>query len=127
MKNYKIVVDAMGGDYAPVEVVKGVVDALKEDKSLQVVLVGDLDKIDTKLLDEANAGDRLSLVDAKDVITNDDIPTVAIKQKKESSLVKAMEIVASDENAGGLVSAGSTGAVLVGASHAPHLPPCFPR
>ena len=115
MRNYKIVVDAMGGDHAPVEVVKGVVDALKEDKNLQVVLVGDLDKIDTKLLDEANAGDRLSLVDAKDVITNDDVPTVAIKQKKESSLVKAMEIVASDENAGGLVSAGSTGAVLVGA------------
>ncbi|MBO5655115.1 MAG: phosphate acyltransferase PlsX, partial [Clostridia bacterium] len=115
MKNYKIVVDAMGGDYAPEEVVKGALDALKEDKSLEIVLVGDLDKIDCKLFEEEGLKDRATLVDAKDIITNDDIPTVAIKQKKESSLVKAMDIVASDENVGGLVSAGSTGAVLVGA------------
>ena len=115
MKNYKIVVDAMGGDYAPEEVVKGALDALKDDKSLEIVLVGDLDKIDTKLFEEEGLKDRATLVDAKDIITNDDIPTVAIKQKKESSLVKAMDIVASDENVGGLVSAGSTGAVLVGA------------
>lgn len=115
MKNYKIVVDAMGGDYAPEEVVKGALDALKDDKSLEIVLVGDLDKIDTKLFEEEGLKDRATLVDAKDIITNDDIPTVAIKQKKESSLVKAMDIVAGDENVGGLVSAGSTGAVLVGA------------
>ena len=114
MRNYKIVVDAMGGDYAPEEVVKGTIQALTEDKDLQVVLVGDLDKIDENLFD-AQIKDRLTLVDAKDIITNDDIPTVAIKQKKESSLVKAMDIVAGDENVGGLVSAGSTGAVLVGA------------
>ncbi|MBO7151534.1 MAG: phosphate acyltransferase, partial [Clostridia bacterium] len=106
MKNYKIVVDAMGGDYAPEEVVKGALDALKDDKSLEIVLVGDLEKIDTKLFEEEGLKERAALVDAKDIITNDDIPTVAIKQKKESSLVKAMEIVASDENAGGLVSAG---------------------
>ena len=115
MKNYKIVVDAMGGDYAPEEVVKGALDALKDDKSLEIVLVGDLDKIDTKLFEEEGLKDRSTLVDAKDIITNDDIPTIAIKQKKESSLVKAMDIVAGDENVGGLVSAGSTGAVLVGA------------
>lgn len=113
MRNYKIVVDAMGGDYAPAEVVKGTLDALKEDTSLEVVLVGDLDKVDVSGFDAVK--DRLTLVDAKDVITNDDIPTVAIKQKKESSLVKAMDIASSDENIGGLVSAGSTGAVLVGA------------
>ena len=115
MKNYKIVVDAMGGDYAPEEVVKGALDALKDDKSLEIVLVGDLDKIDTKLFEEEGLKYRATLVNAKDIITNDDIPTVAIKQKKESSLVKAMDIVAGDENVGGLVSAGSTGAVLVGA------------
>ncbi|MBO5777015.1 MAG: phosphate acyltransferase PlsX [Clostridia bacterium] len=115
MKNYKIVVDAMGGDYAPEEVVKGALDALKDDKSLEIVLVGDLEKIDTKLFEEEGLKERAALVDAKDIITNDDIPTVAIKQKKESSLVKAMDIVAGDENVGGLVSAGSTGAVLVGA------------
>ena len=111
----KIVVDAMGGDYAPEEVVKGTLDALEKDNELEVVLVGDLDKIDMALIDASAGKDRLELVDAKDIITNDDIPTVAIKQKKESSLVKAMDRVASDENVGGLVSAGSTGAVLVGA------------
>ena len=46
MRKYKIVVDAMGGDYAPDEVVKGVAQALEEDKDLEVILVGDLDKID---------------------------------------------------------------------------------
>lgn len=113
MRKYKIVVDAMGGDYAPDEVVKGVAQALEEDKDLEVILVGDLDKIDGTIF--ASAKDRVTVVDAKDIITNDDIPTVAIKQKKESSLVKAMDIVSADENVGGLVSAGSTGAVLVGA------------
>ncbi|MBR7163167.1 MAG: phosphate acyltransferase, partial [Clostridia bacterium] len=113
MENYKIVVDAMGGDYAPQEVVKGAFEALNQDKSLEVILVGDLDKVDASLFDGVK--ERLTLVDAKDVITNDDIPTSAIKQKKESSLVKAMDIVAKDEAVGGLVSAGSTGAVLVGA------------
>ena len=113
MENYKIVVDAMGGDYAPQEVVKGAFEALNQDKSLEVILVGDLDKVDARLFDGVK--ERLTLVDAKDVITNDDIPTSAIKQKKESSLVKAMDIVAKDDAVGGLVSAGSTGAVLVGA------------
>ena len=115
MRNYKIVVDAMGGDYAPEEAVKGTILALKEDTVLEVVVVGDLDKIDTKLFEEEGVVARATFVDAKDIITNDDIPTSAIKQKKESSLVKAMDIVAGDENVGGLVSAGSTGAVLVGA------------
>ena len=113
--NYKIVVDAMGGDYAPEEIVKGVLEALEEDKSVEVILVGDLDKIDVASIDASQHKSRIELVDAKDVITNDDTPTTAIKQKKESSLVKAFDRVASDAEVGGLVSAGSTGAVLVGA------------
>lgn len=113
--NYKIVVDAMGGDYAPEEIVKGVLEAVEEDKSVEVILVGDLDKIDVAQIDASTGKDRIELVDAKDVISNDDVPTTAIKQKKESSLVKAFDRVASDPEVGGLVSAGSTGAVLVGA------------
>jgi glycerol-3-phosphate acyltransferase PlsX len=113
--NYKIVVDAMGGDYAPEEIVKGVLEAVDEDKSVEVILVGDLDKIDLASINASAGKDRIELVDAKDVITNDDVPTSAIKQKKESSLVKAFDRVASDNEVGGLVSAGSTGAVLVGA------------
>jgi glycerol-3-phosphate acyltransferase PlsX len=78
-------------------------------------LVGDLDKIDLASINASAGKDRVELVDAKDVITNDDVLTSAIKQKKESSLVKAFDRVASDNEVGGLVSAGSTGAVLVGA------------
>ncbi len=111
--SYKIVVDAMGGDHAPEEIVKGVIDAVEKDGEVKVIVFGDVDKMDVASLELYK--DRIEVVDAKDVITNDDIPTSAIKQKKESSLVKAFDRVAADSEVGGLVSAGSTGAVLVGA------------
>lgn len=111
----KIIVDAMGGDHAPLQIVSGAVDALNRDKNLTVVLVGDENAIN-KSLAECKEYDknRLDIIDAKDVITNDDTPTTAIRTKKESSLVKAFDALVDDE-AGGFVSAGSTGAVLVGA------------
>ena len=112
----KIIVDAMGGDHAPLQIVLGAVDAIKQDKSLQVVLVGDESAINQCLCDCKDYDkNRLSIIDAKDVITNDDTPTTAIRTKKESSLVKAFDALNHDEDAGGFVSAGSTGAVLVGA------------
>ena len=113
----KIIVDAMGGDNAPQQIVLGAVDAIARDKSLTVVLVGKKTEIDRVLasLDGKFDVDRLEIIDAQDVITNDESPTMAIKTKKESSLVKAFDVLMSDENAGGFVSAGSTGAVLVGA------------
>lgn len=106
----------MGGDHAPLQIVLGAVEALRQDKDLNVVLVGEEGAIEQALCE---CGDydknRLSIVDAKDVITNDDTPTTAIRTKKESSLVKAFDALNRDEEAGGFVSAGSTGAVLVGA------------
>ena len=111
----KIVVDAMGGDLAPKEIVLGAVDALNAEKDLKVVLVGDVDKINPILAEEKYDKERVELVDAKDVITNDESPTMAIKLKKESSLVKAFDYLMANEDAEGFVSAGSTGAVLVGA------------
>jgi len=111
----KIVVDAMGGDLAPLQIVQGAVDALNQEKDLTVVLVGDVDKINSILKDEKYDENRLELVDAKDVITNDESPTMAIKLKKESSLVKAFDYLVANDDAKGFVSAGSTGAVLVGA------------
>lgn len=113
----KIIVDAMGGDNAPQQIVLGAVDAIARDKSLTVVLVGKKTEIDRVLasLDGKFDVDRLEIIDVQDVITNDESPTMAIKTKKESSLVKAFDVLMSDENAGGFVSAGSTGAVLVGA------------
>lgn len=112
----KIIVDAMGGDHAPLQIVLGAVDAIMQDKSLQVVLVGDESAINQCLCDCKDYDkNRLNIIDAKDVITNDDTPTTAIRTKKESSLVKAFDALNHDEDAGGFVSAGSTGAVLVGA------------
>lgn len=110
----KIIVDAMGGDNAPSEIVKGATLALSQDKDLEVVLVGDDEAICRVLKDEKYDAERLEIVNAKDVITNDDSPTMAIKTKKDSSLVKAFEALNRDD-ADGFVSAGSTGAVLVGA------------
>ena len=113
----KIAVDAMGGDNAPEQIVIGAIDAVKADKDLSVVLVGKKNDIDAVLAETDGNFDknRVEIVDAQDVITNDESPTMAIKTKKESSLVKSFDLLMSDENAGGFVSAGSTGAVLVGA------------
>ncbi len=110
----KIVVDAMGGDNAPEQIVLGAVDATVEDKNVEVVLVGDCDKIN-HILDECVYDEkRIFVVDAKDVITNDDSPTMSIKTRNESSLVKSFDVLKNDEDAKAFVSAGPTGAVLVG-------------
>lgn len=108
----KIVVDAFGGDNAPVEIVEGVLEALALNKDLTVVLTGDEQKIKDAL---AGREDRIEIVHATEVISNDDSPTLAIRQKKDSSLVKAFDRLKEDEEVVGLISAGSTGAVLTGA------------
>ncbi len=108
----KVVVDAFGGDNAPKEVVEGAVLAIKENKDLQIILCGDEKKI-SEILNGRT--ERIEIVNASEIITNDDSPTVAIRQKKDSSLVKAFDILKEDESVWGLVSAGSTGAILSGA------------
>ncbi|MDE6302493.1 MAG: phosphate acyltransferase PlsX [Clostridia bacterium] len=110
----KIVVDAMGGDYAPSEVVLGAVDATVIDKKVEVVLVGKSAEINAVLNECEYDKKRIEVIDAADVITNDESPTMAIKLKKESSLVKSFEKLMTDESCSAFVSAGSTGAVLVG-------------
>ena len=109
----KIIVDAMGGDNAPLQIVLGAVEALKQDKQLKVVLVGDECAINQSLAEckDYDKG-RLDIIDAKDVIANDDTPTTAIRTKKESSLVKAFDALNHDEEAGGFVSAGSKATAL---------------
>ena len=116
MEYKKIVVDGYGGDNAPSEVVKGIKKSLEEIKDIRIVITGKIEEI-KKCVKESGLesyGERFEIVDARDVITNDDVPTVAMKQKTDSSLVKAFAILKSDESAIGLVSAGSTGAVLTG-------------
>ena len=111
----KIVVDAFGGDYAPYEIVAGAVKALQNNQNLKLVLVGDKDKITEILQSLVFVSDRLEIVHAPDVVTMDDVPTVAIRTKKTSSIVVAYDYLKQNEDAVALVSAGSTGATLTGA------------
>ena len=108
----KIVVDAFGGDHAPLEIVEGALLAIQKHKDIEIILFGKEDKI-KEILNGRN--ERIEIVDASQVITNDDHPTDAIRHKKDSSLVKAYDIMKEREDVIGLVSAGSTGAVLAGA------------
>ncbi len=111
----RIVVDAFGADKGEAVIAQGCVDAINEAKDLEVVIVGDEQALKTELAKYKYDEARIFLVDAKEKITNNEVPTLAIRQKKESSLVKALEITKSDDSVGGMVSCGSTGAVLTGA------------
>lgn len=110
----KVAIDAMGGDYAPAEVVKGAVLAVKEQSAVKAVLVGAEEAIKEELKKYTYPTDRIEVVNATEVITNDEAPVMAIRRKKDSSVVKALNLVKNGE-ADAFVSAGSTGAVLVGA------------
>ncbi|MBO4479896.1 MAG: phosphate acyltransferase PlsX [Clostridia bacterium] len=107
----RIAVDGYGGDYSPTEVVKGALAALEQDKDIEILLTGKREE----LVALAGEHDRLIIRDAREVIGCDEVPTVAVRTKKESSLVVALDAV-KDGEADGLVSAGSTGAVLIGAT-----------
>ncbi|MCR5772803.1 MAG: phosphate acyltransferase PlsX [Butyrivibrio sp.] len=110
----RVAVDAMGGDNAPGEIVKGAIEAIKEDSNVKVFLVGQEDKIQAEL-SKYNGYDqnRVEIVNATQIIEMAEAPVVAIRQKPDSSIVKAMQMVKHGE-ADAYVSAGSTGANLVG-------------
>lgn len=109
----KVVVDGFGGDNSPEAVVEGVIMALKEYPDTDIVLTGDEERLKA-LVDGRDQG-RIEYLHTSEVITNEESPTEAIKHKKDSSLVKGLDRVKSDEECIGFVSAGSTGAVLTGA------------
>lgn len=108
-----IVVDAMGGDYAPEVPVCGAIDALKEDENITIKFVGRPDAIDQELEKYTYDKDRVEIIPASEVIGFDEPPVEAIRKKKDSSIVVGMKLVKKGE-ADGFVSAGSTGAILVG-------------
>ena len=110
----KVVVDTLGGDYAPYEIIKGAISALNKHEDLNIILCGKEDEIIKVLNTLKYDKSRVEIVSAPEIISNDDIPTVAIKEKKNSSLSVAFEILKKDEEVAGLVSAGSTGAILAG-------------
>lgn len=109
----KVAVDAMGGDHAPDEVIKGTIDALNVSQEIEVLLVGDEAVVKPLLSNYKYDEKRLSIVHASEVITNDESPAFAIKRKKDSSIVVAQRLVR-EGKADAFVSAGCTGAVLVG-------------
>lgn len=108
-----IAVDAMGGDNAPGEIIKGAVLAIQDKKNIKVVLTGDEDVIRKELSEYTYDKERIEVVNAPEIITNCEAPVLAIRRKKNSSIVVAMNMVKNGE-ADAFVSAGSTGAVLAG-------------
>lgn len=108
-----VALDAMGGDNAPTEIVKGAVQAVQETDKVLVRLVGPQDVINAELSEYEYNKDRIAVVNATEVIEMAESPTMAIRRKKDSSLVVALNLVKKGE-ADAFVSAGSTGAVLVG-------------
>lgn len=113
--NHKVVValDAMGGDYAPVETVRGAVEAVAEHPEIKVILVGKEDAIREELGKYNYLDDNIEVKNATEIIDMGEVPTKAVREKKDSSLVVAMNLVRNDD-ADAVVSAGSTGAILVG-------------
>ncbi len=111
----RIVMDAFGGDNAPNAVVEGAVLALSRYDDISITLCGREDAIRQELGKHSFDAARMAVLDAQEVIDCHEAPTVAIKRKKDSSLVKALTAVAQGE-ADCIVSAGSTGALLTGAT-----------
>lgn len=109
----KILVDAMGGDNAPAAPVQGAVQALAKDEELYVILTGRKQEIEAELSKCTYDKSRLEIVDCPDVIDMNDIPTEAVK-RKQSSLMAAYWMLKKDDDVCALVTAGSTGATIVG-------------
>ena len=109
----KVVLDAMGGDNAPAEMVKGAVDAIAKEKNVKVFLVGREDIVRSELDKYTYDKDRIEIVNATEVIETAEPPVNAIRRKKDSSIVVGMKMVKSGD-ADAFVSAGSSGAILVG-------------
>lgn len=109
----KVAVDAMGGDDAPQITVQGAVDAVNEQKDIFVYLVGVEEAIQAELAKYTYPKERIQIVPATEIIEMAEPPVQAIRKKKDSSIVIAMKLVR-DGLADAFVSAGSTGAILVG-------------
>ena len=129
----RIVVDGMGGDNAPKAVVGGVVEAIKE-YNVEIVVTGDKDLLEKEFSNYEFDRSKLEIVHTTEIIENEDKPVQAIRRKKDSSMVVGLNIV-KEKKADAIVSAGSTGALLTGATlvvgrikgiDRPCLCPCMP-
>ena len=107
----KIALDAMGGDNAPLETIKGAVAALEEVSELELVLVGKKEVIEAELSKYKYNKEKIEIVDAREIIEMTEEPVVAVKSKKDSSMNRTLELV-KDGTVNASVSAGNTGALI---------------
>jgi glycerol-3-phosphate acyltransferase PlsX len=110
----KIVIDAMGGDNAPREIIKGAIGALQQRGGFSIVFTGNEEVITKELSLYSYDKSRVEVKHACEVITNNEAPATAVRSKRDSSLVVGLKTLKEDEEAGAFISAGSTGAVLAG-------------
>lgn len=114
MKEYvNVAVDAMGGDHAPGEIVRGAIEAVNADSRVKVFLVGRKDPVEEELKKYSYPEEQVEVVNAEEVIDMAEPPVMAIRRKKDSSIVRALNLV-KEGVCDAYVSAGSTGATLVG-------------
>lgn len=111
----KIVLDCFGGDNCPQAPIDGALNALNRDDKIEVMLCGSQSVIENYLKGKKYDTSRLSILGAEDVITNEDLPSLAIRRKPNSSMVMSLRAVA-DGKADAVISCGSTGALLTGAT-----------
>ncbi|HDK7161927.1 TPA: phosphate acyltransferase PlsX [Clostridium botulinum] len=110
-----IAVDGMGGDFAPELVVEGCIQAVKEYEGIHIIITGKKELIKNELDKREYNGNKIEILNAEEVISTNEAPVKAIRRKKDSSMVKALELV-KDGKAQAVISAGSTGALMAGAT-----------
>lgn len=106
----KIAIDAMGGDYAPEEVVKGAALAL-EEIDLEIILLGNMEKVNEKLAKYKYKKDKITIINCKESIETSEFPLSAIRNKKDSSIVVGTKLLKNNK-ADAFISAGNSGAVM---------------
>jgi glycerol-3-phosphate acyltransferase PlsX len=110
----KIAVDGVGGDYAPDEIVKGCIQASRDLKGVEIVLVGPKELLEQQLQNQgAVSNDRIHIQHASEIITNEDKPVHAVRNKKDSSMVIGLTLL-KEKEVDAFISAGNTGALLAG-------------
>jgi len=105
----RIGVDAMGGDYAPIEIVRGAVEAVPSLNGHEIVLLGDKKKIECELVRHGGANGSISVVHTSEIIGMHESPVEAVRQKKDSSISRITQMAGKNE-LGAVISAGNTGA-----------------
>ena len=109
----RVVVDAMGGDYAPEWIIRGAVESINEGAKAQIILTGKEDVIKKELAKYTYDQSKIEVVNATEEITCHEAPVQAVRSKKDSSLVVGLNMVKNGE-ADAIISAGSSGAILAG-------------